>query len=98
MPFIETQTRFKNTKMIEIQNNANETVAYDISPLDGYALHNVSLDIYELDPENKNKYKFVSRRYSISSCSVGVDYDFDVNPDEIYAKKIDELDENELIH
>ena len=65
MPFIETQTRFKNTKMIKIQNNANETVAYDISPLDGYALHNVSLDVYELDPENENKHKFVSRGYSI---------------------------------
>lgn len=98
MPFIETQSRFKNTKMMEIQNNANETVAYDIAPLDGYALHNVSLDVYELDPENEYKYKFISRGYSIGSCSVGVDYDFDANPDEIYAKKIDELDENDIMH
>ena len=98
MPFIETQTRFENTKMLEIRNNANETVAYDIAPLDGYALHNVCLDVYELDPEKEEERKLVSRGYSISSCSIGVDYDFDVNPDEIYAKKINELDKNEFMY
>ena len=52
----------------------------------------------KIDVENENKHKFISRGYSIGSCSVGVDYDFDANPDEIYAKKIDELDENEIMH
>lgn len=109
MPFIETKARYENTTMREIQNKEGNLIGYDIAPIDGYVLHNIAFDEYEYDPEvevasieesenSETKGELISRGYSPSSCSVEADYDFEANPSEIYAKKRDDIEENEVIY
>lgn len=78
---------YDNTTMRENRNS------YDISPAEGYLLHNIVFDKYESDSK-----QLISRGYSPSSCSVGKDYDFEANPKEIYAIKRDDVGENDVIY
>lgn len=105
MPFIETEARYENTIMREIRNSDGVLNGYDIAPAEGYVLHNNSFDEYEYkyDPESEEQEEplqgeLISKGYSPSSSGVSADYDFDTNPSEIYAKKRDELEENEVVH
>lgn len=98
MPYIETEARYENTTMREIRNNANALTGYDISPVNDYVLHNITFDNYEYDEITHERTKLVNKGYSPSSCSVEADYDFDANPKEIYAIKINDVGENDIIH
>ena len=133
MPYIETESRYENTAMLEIRNKDNVLMGYDIAPVEGYVLHNSALDQYEYDLEtneqkdnifmgydidsvegyvshnsaldqyeydletNKQK-KLISHGYSYGSCSVNPDYDFNENPEEIYAIKEDDVGEDGIIY
>lgn len=98
MPFIETEARYENTTMREIRDKNHNIIAYDIAPIYGYVLHNVTFDSYEYNPETKEQGESISFGYSPGSCSVEATYDFETNPYEIYAKKKEELEENEVIY
>ena len=98
MPFIETQARYENTTMREIRNTENTLTGYDIAPAEGYVLHNTAYDVYEYDPETEEWGELISRGYSPSSSSIEADYDFDLNPYEIYAKSRDDIEDNEVIY
>lgn len=108
MPYVETEAYYDNTIMREIRNNDNILIAYDISPVDGYVLHNSSLDVYEVDMVETDGAEeedveptitrtLISRGYSHNSCSVFASYDFNINPDEIYAIKEDAVGEDGVI-
>lgn len=98
MPFIETDARYENTTMREIQNKEGLLMGYDIAPIDGYVLHNVVFDMHERNSETEDIGELISRGYSPSSCSVEASYDFEANPSEIYAKKRDDIEENEVVY
>lgn len=98
MPYIEISSIYDNTLMKEIRNDENITTGYDISPIDGYVLHNKVLDEYEYDEDTGEPLKLISRGYSPSSSSVEPDYDFAENPSEIYAIKKEDVEENEKIY
>ena len=98
MPYIKTEARYDNTSMREIRNDKNVLTGYDIAPNDGYVLHNVAFDSYDYDHETGEKTDLISRGYSPSSSSVEPDYDWGVNPNELYAKLKTELSENEKIY
>lgn len=98
MPYINTESRYKNTVMREIVNNDGDLKGYDIAPVEGYVLHNKILDYYEYDPETKEDGDLIYRGYSSSSSSVPSDYDFNTNPSEIYAIEPDKIGENDVIY
>lgn len=98
MPYVNTEARYENTTMREIQNDNGDLTGYDIAPVNGYVLHSATLDKYKHNPETFEQGELISHGYSPSSCSVMPDYDFDVNPDEIYAVKEDEIEENGVIY
>lgn len=98
MPYIDTTPCYENTVMKEIRNNENVLTGYDIGPVDGYVIHNRALDEYEYDHETFEEKELIRRGFSPSSCSVGSEYDFDTNPDEIYAIKRDAVGENDGIY
>ena len=89
MPFVETETRYENTTMREIRNDAGDLTGYDIAPIEGYVLHNSSFDVHEYDPETNKQGELISMGYSSSSSSVEPEYNFDANPYGIYAVKRD---------
>lgn len=106
MPYVETETRYENTAMLEIRNKDNVLMGYDIAPVEGYVLHNSALDQYEYDLETDEQKdletdeqkELISHGYSYGSCSVNPDYDFDENPEEIYAIKEDAVGEDGIIY
>lgn len=98
MPYIEIEARYENTTMREIRNNDNVLTGYDISPIDRYVIHNAALDTYEYDPETGEQKELLTKGYSTSSCSIVPNYDFDENPDEIYAIKKDAVGEDGVIY
>lgn len=98
MPYIETEARYENTTMKEIRNNDDILTGYDIAPIDGYVLHNKVLDSYDYDEETGEDTELSSKGYSKNSCSVEPTYDFDTNPDEIYAIAKDDVEEGSVIY
>ena len=98
MPYIDIESKYENTTMKEIRDNDDVLMGYDISPIEGYVLHNTTFDTYEYNPETEELVKLINRGYSPSSCSVKQDYDFDINPDEIYAIKTDSIGEDGIIY
>lgn len=98
MPYVETESRYENTTMLEIRNKDNVLMGYDIAPIEGYVLHNSALDQYEYDLETDEQKELISHGYSYGSCSVNPDYDFDENPEEIYAIKEDVVGEDGIIY
>lgn len=98
MPYVETESRYENTTMLEIRNKDNILMGYDIAPVEGYVLHNSALDQYEYDLETDEQKELISHGYSYGSCSVNPDYDFDENPEEIYAIKEDAVGEDGIIY
>lgn len=98
MPYVETEARYENTTMREIQNDKGILTGYDIAPIDGYVLHNTAFDDYEYDHETLERGELISKGYSPSSCSVEAEYDFDANPYEIYAVKRDDIGDEGVIY
>ena len=98
MPYIKVKARYDNTVMKEIQNSAGDLNGYDIAPIDGYVLHNSVLDTYYYDEETQESKELTSKGYSKSSCSVEPEYDFDTNPYEIHAIKIDSIGDDGVIY
>ena len=96
MQYIET--RFENTIMKEIRDNDNKLIGYDISPDEGYVLHNSKLDNHNYDIETKEQKELLTKGYSRSSCSIESNYDFDTNPYEIYAIKEDAVGDDGVIY
>ena len=99
MPYIDTQARYENTTMREIRNTSGDLMGYDIAPIDEYVLHNTALDEYKYDPEtNELTDELISHGFSPSSSSVEADYDFDLNPYEIYAVKREDVGNDGVIY
>lgn len=57
--------------------------AYEITPNEGYVLHDKACDFGELDPETMEE--TIHLGYSVGTCSCAASYDFTTNPREFYA-------------
>ena len=62
---------------------------YRIIPIDGYVLHNNVRDWKHIDPETGKETFYCG--YSTSCSSVPASYDFQENPNEIYAVPADSV-------
>ena len=73
--------------MKERINERGETVSYTILPCDGYKLHEKSRDEIVAD-EYGNETGEIIKGYTSGLVTVLANYDFEENPREIYAVKI----------
>lgn len=73
----------KNTICEAREINGN-IVSYRIAPIDGYKLHEITLDENIID-ENGNEIGKIKKGYTTSYVTAGVEYNFEKNDREIYA-------------
>ena len=95
MARIPVEARIPNTRMEAYYNTSNVLRSYFIYPIEGYALHNNAYDEPILDDEG-NETGEVLQRFTTAFTTVGYNYDFEANPDNIFAVPLSELDENQL--
>ena len=75
MPFIDIDTKIPNTTMRQFINATGEAGIYEITPADGYVLHNNARDWTETDEATGQE--TICRGYSRSPSTVPASYDFE---------------------
>lgn len=68
--------------------------AYEITPNEGYALHDKACDFGRLDPETAEE--TIKLGYTVSDISCAARYDFAANPREFYAVLVDNVPADQL--
>ncbi len=95
MSRIPVEAIIPNTRMEAYYNTSNILRKYYIYPLEGYGLHHNGYDEHILDEEG-NETGEVIQRFTTAFTTVVANYDFEANPDNIFAVPLSELDENQL--
>ena len=85
-----------NTTMKVWSNFQGSPKIYYIYPAEGYAIHNNEYDDKIYDDEG-NVIGVERQRFSTLWTQVPVTYDFNANPDGIFAIPLSEIDENQLM-
>jgi hypothetical protein len=75
----------ENTKFEARLNKDGEIISYRISPIEGYKLHEITLDKMVVDEETLEETGEIKRGYTTSYVTAGSKYDFYVNERKIYA-------------
>ena len=83
--YVDVEPYFENTIMQESYNDANVLRGYRIAPAEGYVLHSNTLDTPVFDEVTGEETGETILGYRRGWMQVGYNYDFDVNPFEIYA-------------
>ena len=95
--YIDVTPNYENTRQQAYYNNTtNELRFYDIAPVDGYVLHDKTLDVPEIDDMTFEETGNILLGYTPSSISVAHNYDFEANPREIYAVLRNTVPENQI--
>lgn len=95
MARITVEAKFPNTRMEAYYNTNNVLRTYYIYPLEGYALHDNAYDEHVID-EYGNETGEVRQMFTTAFTTVPATYDFEANPDNIFAVPLSELDEDQL--
>ena len=87
----EIEALIENTKF-EARVDKNENIiSYRISPIEGYKLHEITLDEEIMDKETLLPTGEVKKGYTRAFVTAGPNYDFEKNEREIYAVREDEI-------
>lgn len=81
-------TFFENTKTENCYDSDGHLAAYRITPNEGFVLHTVYHDKPVFDDETGEATEELIKGYTKSHIVLDCDYEFDVNPFEIYAVDI----------
>lgn len=87
---------YENTIMTACYNDTNVLRYYDIAPVEGYVLHDKTLDTPVIDEGTMEETGEVILGYTPGSTSVPARYDFEANPREFYAVLRSEVPENQI--
>ena len=85
--FKEIKPKIENTKFEAFCNEAGVTLWYRVSPVDGYKLHEITLDENVVD-KNSNETGKIKLGFTESYITVGPYYDFELNERQIYTKPL----------
>lgn len=86
-----------NTRMEETYYDDGTTVRrFYIFPVEGYALHNNAYDEEVVDPETLEPTGKIRQRFTTAFTTVVGTYNFELNPNNIFAVPLSELKENQL--
>lgn len=80
----EIKPLITNTRC-EAREVGGEIVSYRIAPVEGYKLHEVTLDEPIFDEETLEETGEIKLGYTTSYITAGADYDFEKNERQIYA-------------
>lgn len=79
-------TLIENTTMVKrVNDETGALMSYRITPLEGYVLHGNSLDEVVYNEETGEETGEVIVGYTRGSITVGYNYNFEINPFNIYA-------------
>lgn len=95
MSYTPVESQIPNTTMKAYYNSSNVLRKYYIYPAEGYALHHNNYDEHVIDEEG-NETGEVIQKFTTAFTTVVADYDFEANPDNIFAKLLIELDSNQF--
>ena len=98
MAHISVTPIYENTTMEAYYNSSNVLRSYYIAPVEGYALHASRYDFEEFDEETGEPTGNIIEGFTTYSITVGFNYDFETNPENIYAKPIDDIPENQIFN
>lgn len=96
MSRVPVEAIIPNTRMEAYYNSSNVLRKYYIYPIEGYALHHNGYDTEVVDEETLEPTGEVIQRFTTAFTTVVASYDFDLNPDNIFAVPLSELDENQI--
>lgn len=80
----------ENTTMVRCVEVGN----YQITPIEGYALHDKGMDSYYYDPDLMETTDQLILGFRLSTAGVGPNYDWTANPREFYTVLLSQLPEN----
>ena len=98
MAHIPVTPIYENTTMEAYYNSSNVLRSYYIAPIEGYLLHDTQYDFPARDEETGEDTDVILQGYIHYPASVTVmyNYDFVVNPRQIYAVPADTVPENQI--
>lgn len=82
----EATAKLDNTVFEARTDENGKVISYRITPLDGYKLHEITLDENVTD-EYGNATGEIKQGFTTSYITAGADYDFEKNEREIYTQK-----------
>ena len=91
MAQITVEPIIENTTMTKYVNSAGRELAYCITPIEGYVIHDNTLDFPEDGSDVAN-----ILGYTTAQISVHISYDFATNPRELYTVLASEVSENQI--
>lgn len=94
----EIEALIENTKFeARVDKNGN-IISYRISPMEGYKLHEITLDEEIMDKETLLPTGKIKKGYTRSFVTAGANYDFKKNERDIYAVPQDTVPENQIFN
>ena len=95
--YVDVTPYYENTRQQAYYNNTtNELRFYEIAPVDGYVLHDQTLDTPEFDEELMEETGNILPGYTPGSITVPHNYNFEANPRQIYAVLRTTVPENQI--
>ena len=79
-----------NTTMKKYTTDEGKELSIWITPKKGYELHDKNYDTPVIDEATGIETGEITEGFRISTATVSIDYDFDKNPREFYARKTEE--------
>lgn len=95
MATVPVEARFENTRMEAYYNASNVLKSYFIYPNEGYALHDNAYDEDVFDAEGNPTGEKI-QKFTTAYTTVWYTYDFEANPDNIFAIPLSEIDESQI--
>ena len=88
----EIEAIIENTKCETRIDEKGNIISYRISPLEGYKLHEITLDEPLIDEETLQETGKTKLGFTTSYITAGANYDFEKNERQIYVVKEDDIE------
>ena len=88
----EIEAIIENTKFEARTDKNGNIISYRISPIEGYKLHEITLDEISIDEETVQETGKTKLGFTTSYITAGAKYDFEKNDREIYVIKEDDIE------
>jgi hypothetical protein len=91
-----TPTLIENTVMqLKVDENSNG-IAYRITPIEGYVLHDKNRDWYDINEETGIENEEPTLGYTTGTATCNIDYDFDKNERCFCTERAEDISENQI--
>ena len=87
----EIEAIIENTKFEARTDENGNIISYRISPIEGYKLHEITLDEILVDEETLQETGKTKLGFTTSYITAGVNYDFEKNERQIYVVREDDI-------